>query len=340
MASGEVGTASRRFETTASLPDGLVLRHLQPPDDYPAMNAIANAITRAEGTPFSTTDEQFQQFYDNLSGCDPATDVAIAEIDGRIVGYGRAARHEELDGTRIYEVIPFVDPAAAGRDIFRAVLEAMEAQARAIAAGDPPGAKFFETFGGDLAPERDALLEAAGFVPVRYYFSMVRPSVDDLPDAPLPEGLEIREVQPEHMPAIWAADQEAFQDHWGYRPATDADYQLFLIDPVKNDTSLWRIAWDGDEIAGQVRSFIHAEENERMGRRRGYTEHISVRRPWRRRGLARALIAASFPLLRERGMTEAALAVDTENLSGALRVYEACGFRSVNRSADYRKPLT
>jgi len=39
-------------------------------------------------------------------------------------------------------------------------------------------------------------------------------------------------------------------------------------------------------------------------------------------------------------MTEAALSVDTENPSGALRVYEACGFRPVNRSADYRKPLT
>jgi GNAT superfamily N-acetyltransferase len=303
------------------------------------MNAIANAIRRAEGTDYSTTDEQFQQFYDNLSGSDAATDVAIAEIDGRIVGYGRAGSHEELDGTRIYEVIPFVDPNVAGQDVFMAMLLAIEARARVVAAGHPPGARFFETFGGDLAPDRDALLNAAGYTPSRYYFAMVRPSVDDLPDAPLPEGLEIREVEPEHMATIWAADQEAFRDHWGYRPGTDAEYQLFLTDPVLTDTSLWRVAWDGDEVAGQVRSYINTEENERMGRLRGYTEHISVRRAWRRRGLARALIAASFPLLRARGMTEAALAVDTENLSGALRVYEGCGFRPVSRSAEYRKPL-
>jgi mycothiol synthase len=64
-----------------------------------------------------------------------------------------------------------------------------------------------------------------------------------------------------------------------------------------------------------------------------------VRRPGRRRGLARALIAASFPLLRARGMTEAALGVDTENTSGALRVYEGCGFRPVGRNATYRKPI-
>jgi mycothiol synthase len=337
MTAGETSATIRPFPTAEPLPAGLVLRHLRPPDDYRAMNAIANAIRAAEGTDFSTTDRQFQQFYENLTGCDPATDVAIAEIDGRIVGYGRAASHQELDGTRIYEVIPFVDPRVAGQEIFTAMLDAIEARARAIAAEHPPDKKLLETFGGDLAPERDALLRAAGYEAIRFFYSMVRPSVDDLPDAPVPEGLEIREVLPEHMPVIWAADQEAFRDHWGYAPGTDSDYQLFLTDPVMTDTALWRIAWDGDEVAGQVRSYINAEENERLGRLRGYTEHISVRRPWRRRGLARALIAASFPLLRARGMTEAGLGVDTENTSGALRVYEGCGFRPVGRSATYRK---
>ena len=338
MAMGEATAAIRAFPTAGDLPAGLVLRHLRPPDDYAPMNAIANAIRAAEGDDFYTTDDQFQKFYENLSGCDATTDVAIAERDGRVVGYGRAATHQELDGTRIYEVIPFVDPKIAGQAVFTAMIDAIEARARAIAADHPAGPKHFETFGGDLAPERDALLQARGYEAVRFFYSMVRPNVDDVPDAPLPSGLEIREVLPEHMPAIWAADQEAFRDHWGYSPSSESDYQLFLTDPV-TDTSLWRIAWDGDEIAGQVRSYINATENERHGRLRGYTEFISVRRPWRRRGLARALIAANFPLLRARGMTEAALGVDTENTSGALRVYEGCGFRPVSRSATYRKPV-
>jgi mycothiol synthase len=339
MTMGEATAATRPFPTAGPLPAGLALRHLRAPDDYPAMNAIANAIRTAEGDTFFTTDDQFAKFYDNLSRCDPLTDVAIAEIAGRVAGYGRAAWHEELDGTRIYEVIPFVDPKVAGQDVFTAMIDAIEARARAIAADHPPGTKLLETFGGDLAPERDALLKAAGYEAVRFFYAMVRQSVDDLPDAPLPPGLEIREVRPEHLPAIWAAHQEAFRDHWGYTPGTDADYQVFMSDPVMGDTSLWRVAWDGDEVAGQVRSYISTEENERHGRLRGYTEHISVGRPWRRRGLARALIAASFPLLRARGMTEAALGVDTENTSGALRVYEGCGFRPVSRSATYRKPI-
>ena len=339
MAADRAAAPIRPFPTGGPLPAGLILRHLQVPDDYPAMNVIANVIRAAAGENFYTTDQQFQRFYDHLSDSDPALDVAIAEVDGRLVGYGRAASHLELDGTRIYQVIPFVDPTVAGHEVFGAMIEAVEARVRAIAAEHPPGDKLLETFGADLAPDRHALLAERGYEPVRYFYAMRRPTVDDLPDSALPAGLEIREVEPDHLRAIWDADQEAFRDHWGYTPGNEKDYELFLHDPVMSDTSLWRVAWDGDEVVGQVRSFISVEENETFGRLRGYTEHISVRRAWRRRGVARALIAASFPLLRARGMTEAALSVDTENTSGALRVYESCGFRSVSRSATYRKPL-
>jgi len=324
---------------TVPLVPGLVLRHLRAPDDYQRMNAVANAIREAEGQDFSTTDEQFRLFYDALPDSDPARDVVVAELDGRLVGYGRAAWREEPGGPRIYEALPFVDPAVAGETPFMAMLDALEGRLLAIAAEHPPGERLFQTFGGDRSPKRDELLRRRGYAPVRHAYSMLRPSVDDLPDSPLPPGLEIRDVLPEHMPAIWAASEEAFRDSWGFTPSTESDYQRFLTDPVTSDTSLWRIAWDGGEVAGQVRSYIHAEQNERLGRRRGYVENISVRRPWRRRGVARALIAASFPLLRARGMEEAALGVDTENESGALRLYERCGFHPVARTTIYRRPM-
>jgi ribosomal protein S18 acetylase RimI-like enzyme len=88
-----------------------------------------------------------------------------------------------------------------------------------------------------------------------------------------------------------------------------------------------------------VLNFIHEKENSEYNRKRGYTEEISVRRPWRKKGLARALIARSFKVLKEHGMTEAALAVDAENISGALKLYENMGFRTVKRYTTYRKPL-
>jgi ribosomal protein S18 acetylase RimI-like enzyme len=38
-------------------------------------------------------------------------------------------------------------------------------------------------------------------------------------------------------------------------------------------------------------------------------------------------------------MTEVGIGVDTENVSGALSVYEKCGFRPISRSTTYRRPL-
>jgi ribosomal protein S18 acetylase RimI-like enzyme len=317
----------------------MIVRALRRPDDYPGMKDVANAVRRVTGQAFYTSVEDFARYYDEARAFDPDADVLVVERAGQILGYARAGTRSEADETLQLEVIVFVDPAVAGAEVFRACVESVELRLREIVAERRPPSAFFSTFGGDASPERDRILRDLGYEPVGWFVTMIRPTLDDLPDAPLPPGLEIREVRPEHLRTIWEAAQEAFQDHWGFTPETEEDYAAFVNDPVEGDTSLWRIAWDGDQVAGQVRSFINAAENEALGIRRGYVEHIGVRRPWRRRGLARALIAASFPLLRARGMTEGILSVDTENPSGALRVYEACGFAAVDRSVEYRKPL-
>jgi mycothiol synthase len=316
---------------------GLLFRHLRAPDDYRPMNAIANAVRAAEGESWATSDEQFQRFYETLSNCDTATDVVIVEGGGRVVGYGRVGWHEELDGHRVYETVSFADPSQTFDGLLAALQDIAEARGREVAAGHPTGPKSFDANTGATAVAREQILRERGYAAARYGYRMVRSNLDDLPDAHMPDGLEIRDVRPEQLRAIWEADVEAFRDHWGTTVPTEQDYQLFLTDPVQGDTTLWRVAWDGDQVAGMVRSFVNDEENRRYGRTLGYVENISVRQPWRRRGLARALIAASFPLLRARGMNEAALGVDTENASGALQLYESCGFVAVSRETTWRK---
>ena len=64
-----------------------------------------------------------------------------------------------------------------------------------------------------------------------------------------------------------------------------------------------------------------------------------MRRPWRRKGLARALIVRSLRLQKDCGMTESALGADSENISGATGVYEDCRFRVTKRNMLYRKPI-
>ena len=99
------------------------------------------------------------------------------------------------------------------------------------------------------------------------------------------------------------------------------------------------MAWDGHEVAGSVMTFIWPDENEAVGVRRGWLEHVSVRRPWRKRGLATALIAETLRMLRDAGMEQAALGVDSQNPTGALRLYESLGFRRHRTGISLRRPL-
>jgi mycothiol synthase len=329
------------IETTdipASGVPGLRYRRLDAPADYRRMNEIANAVRIAQNDSFFTSEAQFQRFYEHIERCDLTRDLFLAELDGHLIAYVRVGWHDEPD-TRVYEPIVFLDPVVPAHPIFDALFDLAERRLAEIAAAHDPGPKVARTNVTDVDAVLEAAIRARGYQPVRRYYAMVRPTMDDLPDAPLPAGLEIREVRAEDMEAIYEAEIEAFRDHWGFAEPGEAERDQFFNDPVESDTSLWRVAWDGPQVAGMVRSYIHPEQNERLGRKRGMVEHISVRRPWRRRGLARALIAASFPLLRERGMTEGALGVDAQNEGGAVGVYERCGFQVVSRGTEYSRPL-
>ncbi|MDX1601136.1 MAG: GNAT family N-acetyltransferase, partial [Anaerolineales bacterium] len=183
-----------------------------------------------------------------------------------------------------------------------------------------------------------ALLEQLGYEIERYFYTMVRPDLHDIPAAPCPAGLEVRPVTPDHLRKIWQAKEEAFQEHWGKRESGQADYERWLADPIQ-DPALWKVAWDGEQVAGMVLNFIDSAENQNLNRKRGYTEDIAVRRPWRRRGLASHLIAESLRMLRQRGMQEAALSVDVDNPSGALGLYERFGYEVTRREYAYSRPL-
>lgn len=322
---------------------GLVVRHFAGPDDYPGMNDAANASRMADGDDFITPLDGFANFYDHLVNCDRDRDVLIVEVNGLIVGYGRTLWYAEESpdaDLRIHEVFCFLRPDWRRQGIGRAMHAALAARAAEVSTELPAVDRVEVEISGSVSDGGlDALARSFDFTPIRYGFQMIRPTLDDQPDAPMPPDLEVREVEDGHLRRIWEAADEAFRDGNGYRPGTEEDYQVFLADPLQRDRSLWRVAWDGDEVAGQVRGFINEDANAALGTTRGWVENISVRRPYRHRGLARALMNETFRVLRVRGMTEGALGVDATNPTGALRVYESMGFAPVNESRTYRKPL-
>src|SRR2546427_527309 len=68
------------------------------------------------------------------------------------------------------------------------------------------------------------LLTSEGYEAVRFGFGMLRPTLDDLPHAALPDGLDLHPVKPEDHRAIFDADNEAFRDSWGHGEATEEDF--------------------------------------------------------------------------------------------------------------------
>lgn len=270
---------------------------------------------------------------------DPRRDIVLAEVEGRAVAIAGIEWFDTRDGAwREYRVWGAVEPAYRGRGIGSALLAANEERARALAAAQRPDRP--TALGASAAEGRPgaALLTRAGYDVVRWFLEMVRPHLDDVEEVPLPDGIELRPVTPEQHVTVWRANREAFRDHWGGSDESEEAMQRLLDDP-DTDTSLWLTAWDGNDIAGGVWNMIFPEENRALGLRRGWLGSVYTRRPWRRRGLARALISRSLLLLRERGMTSAALGVDAANPTGALGLYEAAGFKVHERFMAFRRPM-
>ncbi len=318
---------------------GLAFRHFRDERDYAIIADIINAVSLTDHLDHVVTLEEVSNWFIPNADCDPYLDIVFAEVGGFPVASGTVLTYQETNGMRVYIPQGRILPDWRRKGLGRAILHHNERRLRAIAAAHPADdPRTFLAYAFNTAAGAVALLQQEDYKPVRHYYHMVRASLADIPNAPLPNGLEVRPVLPEHYRQIWEAEQDAFQDHWGYSRATEDDYERWLKDPWF-DPDLWRVAWDGDQVVGQVRSFISTQENETLHRRRGYTENISVRRAWRKRGVARALIARSLEAVKARGMTEAALRVDTENQSGALGLYENCGFQVHKHSAEYRKPM-
>lgn len=327
--------------TIANTPEipGLTFRRFRGEADYPNIVAIINAGNAAYQIDQHITVEGVTANYRHLQNSDPEADMLFVEVNGQPVGYGRIWWTEQADGTRLYEPIGYLHPDWRGKGLGSAMLAAAEARIREIAAGHPREIpKFFQSGADDKETTRITLLEKFGYQPVRYGTGMVRDLSEPFPEAPLPAGLEVRPVKPEHWRPIFDASNEAFRDHWGARDESEADYQRELEEPIFHP-ELWMVAWDGDQIASVIHNFINEEENEEFHRKRGYTEGICTRRPWRKRGIARALLVRSMKMFKDMDMTETALGVDSQNLSGAFRLYESVGYRKISRQIIYRKPI-
>ena len=194
-------------------------------------------------------------------------------------------------------------------------------------------------FVGAMSTGWMAVLEDLGYLVVRRFNNMLY-RFGEAPEISLPAGFEIRPVRPEHMRAVWEAQKEMnaglfenVAEDW-----LEEKYSTWLENP-ENNPRFWQVAWSGNQLAGMVLAHINEKENAERNHQHCYTEHIYVRPQWRGRGLASALIARSLKVLKDQGMMEAELGVDSENESAAFRLYQRLGYQTYSVDTWYRKPM-
>jgi mycothiol synthase len=315
----------------------LVLRPFCGEDDFPRLAGILTASEQADSLSITFTVEAVAKLLRDTPRFDLSCDLVIAELDGQPIAYGRVVWFEDA-ASRKYDAGVYVVPERRGQGVDRSLMDWLEERARAIAAEQPTGKQEFlrantTQYQVDLA----ALLVQRGYHVVESWSLMIRPSLEDIPDTPLPAGLEVRPYQPEDLPAIWYAVEEAYVPEGGPPPSGvfPEDFRNSTFQP-----ELWQVAWDvaTNRVVGSVMTYIHYLENKAMGIQRGYTEGISTVPGWQRRGVAKALIARSLKVQRALGMTESGLVVSSLK-PGNRKLYESCGFQEVKKDTVYEKPL-
>jgi ribosomal protein S18 acetylase RimI-like enzyme len=178
--------------------------------------------------------------------------------------------------------------------------------------------------------DRLELAKDRGFHAVRWFADMSL-KFDDLPAGlpPVPElpGIRIEPFGPALSERVRQAHNEAFADHWGSQPVPEVRWEERLKASASRAEWSW-VAVDtaSGEVAGYAMNAAYPQDWEHQGFREGWTDRLGVRRAWRGRGIAKALLIASMHSFAKADLDAAGLGVDTDNPSGAFGLYTQLGY--------------
>lgn len=277
---------------------------------------------------FGAPDFDLQELLDMWSGFDMENNVWIVEHeDNKLVGY---AFLEEDSEEKLFSY-GFVLPSARGIRVGTMLLNAIEERAKLLAKSSGI-TKRLQNLIPTLCEDAQSLLSVRGFNPVRFYKRMsIR--MDEVPVAPIvPVGITITTFMPnQDEQSVYDAFVEAFADHWDFEAPM---YEAWL---EKTKLSSFHPEWwflarnDQGDIAGFALS--------RMNEDTLFVNHIGVRRPYRGRGLGTALLQQALYASYTVGQPVVSLGVDAANLSGAYRLYEKVGMKSIHETTLFEKTI-
>ena len=322
--------------TDLTLPEGFTARPIDPDPDAQSVYELCAEAAIAE---YGTSDVTAQLVRESWKT--PGFD---AQRDSRLVldAAGQPAAMVEFYENGPEYIAPFVyvrvRPDLLDAGLAEALLAWAERRGEAtvpLAAGDLRVALHTNVVATN--PVFQAILERAGWTFERVFWTMEIELGDQPPEAAsIPEGVKIRSaVAGVDEPGIHQLEADSFSSHFGYLPVPYNDWlqartRLFPYDP-----SLWFLAIDGDRLVGMSLCLLEA-----LGRPDvGWVSTLGVHPEWRGRGVGLALLRHSFRELHQRGKRTVGLGVDSQNATGATRLYERAGMRVTREQRSFERLL-
>lgn len=250
----------------------------------------------------------------------PGFEVASGTIgifdSERLIGYAEYSGADRCDVA--------VDPAHHHRGIGRAMAGWVREQARAAGAARVG----MQIPRGSAA---DQFLQRHGYEVRRIAWDLELPAHVRL-DEDLPDGYLIRTATSDDYDRVWNLLEDAFTE-WSDRPKWSlGDFLAQTVQRPGFAPDHLRVATDPrGRLVGAAYAVLDAGAGE--------VDRLAVHPAYRRQGLARALLADTFGVLRAQGATRCTLSTDSR--TGALPLYEHLGMiitsTWVNRSIELRE---
>jgi mycothiol synthase len=251
-------------------------------------------------------------------------DAWLVELDGRLAGYAdleaRPSGRIMADG--------YVHPDLRGRGVGSELLRLTEDEARARM-GSAEGRVYLQNATTATA---DDLYRPRGYETVRRFRRMVI-ELESAPDPEPPPGVTLRALRPGEEPAVHELLEESFAEHWEHQRRSFDEYAKRTFARDDYDPSLCAVAEADGELAGASLNWWKDVGDW------GWIGTVGVPPRFRGRGIGEALVRWTFAEFLRRGERRVALGVDAQNETGATRLYERLGMRTLWEAAVWEKEL-
>jgi mycothiol synthase len=299
--------------------------------DASALSALVNLIEEVAGGHAGFTAAEVDAIVRGMIRDRAADTRLLFTPDGALVAAGLVPTPPD-GGFRI-DLFGGVHPQWRGRGIGRDLLGWELSRAADIHRAVAPDAEWEIHAGAQVADDGTLrLYRRFGLTPVRYWFDMVASTAPAAPPVP-PEGLRYGAYRTAYEKELYEAHMDAFTDHWGFQRRDFEDWATLTVRSESFLPQASALAFDSGRVVGYVLSYAEADPA------RIYIGQVGVRRPWRRRGLAGALLSQALDAARTVGKDSALLGVDADSPTGAVGVYERVGFSVQTRSVTYSRTL-